>query len=204
MTRHDLEFHFKGRRDYVQGPDMLNEVGKTIRACMEGSLTGLDFAVHRMTHHNLALELAEGEAAPQAVDAVATLGFEVRGVRWNGRLVERAEMPVERIAYDEARVLQVCSLDAQARIIELKTAAPFSPIETIVSMNKALHVAVFPGTTQPWVFCRWRGPSWPLPEDLAGCRVQIRQAIGTRFTRSSVSLGETVIGQIDFSLRSPT
>jgi len=69
-------------------------------------------------------------------------------------------------------------------------------------MTKALHLALLekPEKTQ-WVFCRWHCTHWPLAQNLNGISIILKQALGSRLTRSWVTLHGNQIGQIDFSAK---
>lgn len=202
MKNVDLGVCFKGARQYVHGTDMLNKSVALLTQELGTSLEQLDFVIHRMTDRNLCLNLDSAEDAVefQASD-VAELKFFVGGHAWVARLSEMHDTLVCRYPYDEDIVVTRCHLNVQERQIVLTDDAPYSKIETLVAMTKLLHQATFQDTAGNWVFCRWSSPFWPLAQGLNGVRIQLVQALGTRLTRSVVSLNGQTLGDIYFSAR---
>jgi hypothetical protein len=203
MKNIDLAFCFKGARQYIHGTDMLNQCTALLREKLGGGLEQLDFVIHRMTDRNLCLSLYPAESVPD-FDAleVAGLKFAVAGKYWDARLSDADDSPDCRYPYDEDVVVHLSSLDAVGRQIVLQQEAPYSEIETLVAMTKALHQKVFPELDGSWVFCRWSSPRWPLAENLRGVCIKLTQTLGTRLTRSEVSLDGKMLGHIYFSARS--
>jgi hypothetical protein len=202
MKNVDLGVCFKGTRQYVHGTDMLNKSAALLIQELGTSLEQLDFVIHSMTDRSLCLNLDPTEYAVefQASD-VAELKFLAGGHAWVARLSEMHGTPACRYPYDEDVVGARCSLDVQEREIVLSDDAPYSKIETLVAMTKSLHQAKFPGTVGSWVFCRWSSPVWPIAQNLNGVRIQLAQVLGTRLTRSVVSLNGQTLGDIYFSAR---
>ncbi len=204
MKSYELNFSFNGARQYIHGPDIFNECVRLLQEQFNGALEGVEFVIHRMTDSNLMLTVCEQEGSPQPVaQAVAEFRFKAGGKNWEALLVEKGGRPESRNAYDESLVVDRCDIDLQGRHVVLdRGEAPYSAMETMVSMNKALHLKVFPDLDGSWVFCRWSSPQWPLAESLSGVCIQLTQTLGTRLTRSEVSLDGKVLGHIYFSARS--
>jgi hypothetical protein len=203
MKRFELDFSFKGARQYIQGPDIFDESVRLLREQAGDNLEFLEFVIHRMTDRNLYLTLYPAAQVPQ-LDAqdVAELKFTVSGQSWVARLTDTANQPASRRPYDETMVVEKCEIDeVERRIVFRRGETPYSMMETLVSMNKALHLKVFPDARGSWVFCQWNSPHWPLDESLNGVCIQLKQALGTRLTRAEVSLDDRVIGQMYFSAR---
>lgn len=203
MKNIDLAFCFKGTRQYVHGTDMLNQCTALLREKLGADLVQLDFVIHRMTDRNLRLSLYPAESAPDFDKLeIAGLKFSVADKYWDARLSDADDSPDCRNPYDEDVVVKLCSLDAVGRQIILQQEAPYSEIETLVAMTKALHQKIFTDLDGSWVFCRWRSPRWPFADSLKGASIQLTQALGTRLTRSEVSIDGEVLGHIYFSAKS--
>lgn len=203
MKKFELNFSFKGKRQYIQGPDIFNECANILKSQFRGALQDVEFVIHRMTDRDLVLVLHEemSGAEPDALP-MAQFSFHVAGQKWSCDLLELNGKPAARNEYDESLVVNLCDIDVSGRQIVLsRGAAPFSAMETLVSMNKAMHQLVFPEIEGSWVFCRWSSPVWPLAQGLHGVCIQLIQALGTRLTRSQVSLNGQVLGHIYFSAR---
>ncbi|ASC64846.1 hypothetical protein B9P52_11255 [Achromobacter denitrificans] len=165
-------------------------------------LIDVKFLIHEMTSANLRLVI-EPHHDSAVADSVAIMRFTADGQPMRARIVPDEGTPDVRVPYDESVIEECCQIDVAARSIQLaKDDSGFSQIEVLVSMNKALHLAVLEKPAQTsWVFCRWDGSELPLPADLSGVTIGLRQALGTRLTRADVELGQEMLGQIYFSAK---
>ncbi len=198
--RRNLDLHFKGGRDYIHGTDMVNSVMRElmqIRAVSD--ISNLVFIINRMTARNLDLVVHEEE--PTEGLPVASLTFETRGAKQRAVLVERVEEPRGRDEYDEDALCTHCRIDVNNRIIVMERNSTFSPIETMVAMTKALHLAVFPGNSGQWLFGRLEAPSWPPGCLSEGFTISLGQTLGTRLTKSRASLGAETLAWIYFAMK---
>jgi hypothetical protein len=202
---HELEFKFKGSRKYIQGPDILNKSFEVIEGALFGVIENLRFTIHKMTGANLVLIINSNDEELKSKDEiVAELQFSFEGRHWAGVLREGVTSPKVSYEYDESCIAEICNIDQTKHCATLMRASPFSAIETIVSMTKLLHSQIFPQIGGSWVFCRWDSPEWPIPHDLKGVDVTLMQALGTRLTRSRVTLNGRQLGQIYFSAKAST
>lgn len=194
-----LQFQFKGARDYVQGPDMWNQTFEFMREHWPSEQVGkFDFTIHKMTGHNLWIATV---LEPTHSRPIATIEFELNGQNNKAFLVEDDSSPKTRIAYDESLVTSICEIDTASRSAILKSSSPYSNLETLVSMTKALHLEAFPGATGKWVFCRLLANAWPLDPLQSGTKVTITQFFGTRLTKVSVEIEESEVATIFFSAK---
>jgi hypothetical protein len=204
MNRYKLKLGFKGERKYIQGPDILNQAMQCIFQTYQGDLGNVEFLIHRMTGKDLYLEFESlDKGVVPEPDDIAILRLTVGNEQIQARIRPDSGTPDQRVAYDESLVTKQCQLDAATRSIKLvNDDSGFSQIEVLVSMNKALHLAVLdkPADTS-WVFCRWDSPVWPLRADLSGATVTLKQTLGTRLTRADVELDGQMLGQIYFSAK---
>jgi hypothetical protein len=203
MKIFELNFSYKGTRAYIQGPDMLNQCMTALTGNFPGNIENIEFTIHRMTGSNLFMRLYPRDSAPDSGEKdIAVLKFRAGDQSWQAILVDADTIPAERHPYDEAPVIEQCEIDEKARSIMFTgNEAPYSDIETLVSMNKALHQKLFPDTPGQWVFCGWRSARWPLETDFEGMRIQLVKALGTRLTDAEVGPAGEMLGSIYFSAR---
>jgi hypothetical protein len=195
-----IELLFKGERSYIQGPDMVNAALREVMA-MEviEELSNLVFVMNRMTARNLDLILDED--GPVDATRVAYFRFEALGMNRRGALVERADAPADRRPYDERALRARCHLNRSSRTIGLRGSSPFSTVETLVAMTKALHLELYAGNPGQWLFGRLEAPRWPLPGVEDGLEIRLAQSVGTRLTKSAARLGGETFAWIFFSLK---
>jgi hypothetical protein len=205
MTSKTLLFDFKGQRNYVHGTDMLNQTFAAVCEVLHvSSISDMRFTIMRMTSHNLVAETGSDEVAHDPNQLVATLGFSALGRRWMTAIKEDSSTPETRRAYNEEFVTEVCRFEFDSAAIIQFEKSPFTVIETIVAMTKALHTRHFADAPGRWVFCRFDSVAWPLEPDARGLKVMFRNAIGTRLTRCEVSYPDIVFGDVYFSAKVDT
>ncbi len=203
MMSAELAIGFKGERRYIYGPDMLDAAMAEIAGKNNGAiLSQVDFRIHKMTATNLILHWCQKEKGKFEIsNAVATLDFLSEGKPYVAALNEGSTASNQRQPYDEATILNQCVFNPEARIAKLiEMPMGFSTIKILVSMNKGLHLNALtkPESTQ-WIFCRWEGAQWPLPNNLSGATLTIDQTLGSRLTRARAELNKNVIGYVYFS-----
>ena len=203
MLTKELNFNFKGARDYINGTDILNASTRFLLDATGGVLEGVEFVIHRMTNSNLLLQLYNPDEVPRIDQSVvATFKFLSNEKRWDAHLTETGHIPSMRTPYDESLVVEQCKIDVEAKSACLHVEKlPYTAIETLVSMNKSLHLMLFPGLDKQWVFCRWDSPVWPIENNLQGVCITLKQALGTRLTKAEVAINGQVLGYIYFSAR---
>lgn len=203
MKKIDLNFRYKGDRQYIHGTDMFNKCFRVMKEQTQGKIENLEFTIHKMTDSNLSLMLYQNQQFLDVDDRdIAILKFSSCGLLWQANLINADTKPTDRYSYDEASIVELCEIDDTARYIFLNSGeTPYSEIETLVSMTKALHLKLFPQLLSSWVFCRWESPCWPLGGSMRGVCIRLLQAAGTRLTKSEVSLEGEVLGNIYFSAR---
>jgi hypothetical protein len=193
-----VEFQFKGSRNYIQGPDIFNvmtDIGYPIN-----SLNNIRFTVHDFVRTPICqLYLADTKEALNGVsDIRARCQFEANAAsHWLG-LTQGAGDAVSggRYEYDEDRIITLCSMEEEG--IALAQQSPFTFIESVVSMNKHMHQQLFPDVTGKWIFTRI---------DLeTGCDAQeklalrFRHNMNYRLTKSDILVNGKKVGDIYFSL----
>jgi hypothetical protein len=199
MKKFDLNLCYKGERQYIHGTDMLNKSVELLREQFQGEFAGFDFTIHRMSDSNLSLCLYPHDQAPELIEQdIVALKFDAAGESWEARLKETEDQPDCRYPFDEESIVRLCAINSAERSIQLQHEAQYSTIEILVAMTKALHLDVYPGLDANWMFCRWESPHWPLGVSLNGACVRLLQALGTRLTRSEVSLDGVILGHIYF------
>lgn len=198
-----LLFPFKGSRTYVHGTDMFNKVCKELTTLhKDAPPRSLKFIIHRMTSYNLDLTIEENAENTQAGPSVVTLSYEAEGTKYLVRLNENQNSsPTQRIPYDESRVISLCHLNKNEKKISLPGQSPFTFIETIVAMNKALVTAVLPEAPGSWVFCRLESDAAIADEVSEGIEIIFKHNLGTRLTCSEVMHNGSPIAKIYFSAK---
>jgi hypothetical protein len=189
----DLNFRFKGARDYVHGTDMFNQTLSWL--CETGAEPrDIDFAFHRIARR----QLAAGPAAPEGAEPVAVCNYTSGGERLRIVLVERGAHVTERYPYPEDEIVSAMAVDATARRGVLRGATTYSDVELAVAMTKALHQRVF-GPATRWLFVRARFPQYTRQSQPAERAVAIVASFHGKLTRTEVAFDGAKVGEIHFS-----
>ena len=190
--KQELEFAFKGNRDYVHGTSLFNAALDVARG--QGVAKGtIDIAFKHMITTPRCL-VALGKPGPQ--DAVAA-----RILDDAGRSLELCINPAhgdageaQRVAYDEAAICRDSEISGTS--ITLVSSSHDDAIEVLVALCKKMHQASIDGSKK-WVFSRYRG-TVPLPT-LADIEILTTKRVGVRLTCNAVYVGEHKSGDMFFS-----
>lgn len=202
MDENKLNLSFKGQRPYIHGTSILDEVMACALGLYGPELVEVDFSIHKMVDKKLFVRWFSSDASVlDKQESIAQIKFKNKDNYINGGIFSESESPSERVPYFESLVTDFCSIDIGRRKIALeRDDSGFSGIEILVAMNKALHLAVFENLVDiQWVFCRWSGPVWPLPDDMKGVAITLKKNLGTRLTCAEVILRGRVMGNLYFS-----
>ena len=177
----ELEFKFKGSRDYIQGPDMIN-------ALME--LTGanslnIDIKFYKRT--NKFLEIVNEDHAAK----VASFRINDGPIQY---LKETASAVTDSYPYPEDEIISGSKI-ADNEILFFDNQS-YSDIEIIVALTKKLHTHYF-DTKDKWLFAR--GVLNIAQKNKGAKRIKIIKNIGSKLTQSSVYVNDDEIGHIYFS-----
>lgn len=197
MEIRQVEFQFKGSRNYVHGTDMFSLM---LTGYPTSVLSNIRFTVHGIVHTPICkLYLADNkELLNDVADIRARCQFETNSVTHWLALMQGVGDAVSgrRYEYDEDRIIKLCNMTDEG--IVLLQQSPFTFIESVVSMNKHMHQQLFPDVTGKWLFTRI---------DLeAGCdereklSLRFRHNMNYRLTKSDILVNGEKVGDIYFSL----
>lgn len=197
MQIRQVEFQFKGARNYIQGPDLFNammDLGYPLE-----DLRNIRFLAHQFVSSPVCeiYSTTDKEELSRIPDIHARCQLEAGGVPyWIALRPLAFEGPGKRGDYDEESLIASCRW--QGETICLTRHSPFTFIETVVSMNKHMHQRLFPDAAGKWIFTR---------VDLdAGCaerehlELHFRHNMNYRLTRSEILANGQKLGDLYFSL----
>jgi len=193
-----IDFKYKGERDYIQGPDMFNTLMDTSKST--AIYSNIHFTIHDfvrtarcqlyVTDNNESLDTLDDIAVRCQLDIDAITHWLAIAPLANDNTIK------ERYAYDESEIISLCDMLDDG--IVLSQLSPFSFIETIVAMNKHMHQQLFPEVAGKWIFTRIDLPfSCDARENLA---LRLRHNMNYRLTKSDIEFNGKKIGDIFFSL----
>lgn len=153
MNARQIEFKFKGERNYIHGTDLFSAL---IGAAGGGVLSNIRFTLHGFVHTSTCtLYLSRKKMDLAEVDDVKSrCQLERDGEMCWMALVEGGgdSSSGGRYAYEESRIVDACRMDGDG--IALTQPVAFDFIEAVVGMSKHMHQQLFPHAVGRWIFTR--------------------------------------------------
>jgi len=192
-THPNLNFCFKGQRNYVHGTDIIAQL---ITHLSNYELTALDVKFNGIVSTNLALIIGHKSAA-----AKVKLRCKLDQVPTEIQLVENGEIIQCRYEYDESQIIQHTQLDLAQQQISLQAITGFTICENFVAMNKYLFQHLFPEAQGKWYFTRLEQTH--VIQNDALITVKLVKNFNFRLTKSNILLNGAIIGSVYFTLVKP-
>ena len=197
MKSFDLDFKFKGSRDYVHGTDIFNKLLTELRGLGHSLPDRIVFSMHKIMHSNLTAYLGSPDEMP--ADKAAFCMFETNGERSVIGLFENGKEVIGRYAYDEDAIVAGCDMTDSGLTLESARRHPYTNVEKVVALNKSYMTQRFPENDGKWVFSKLQvigDFAIAEPEEI---RLVLIGNIGVRMTRTEIRFDEKVVGEIYFS-----
>ena len=195
-----IKFRFKGDRNYVQGPDIFNEILNYIHETLNFNFNFIiDVSFHKIVNKHLILNHYVGDLFVRPLDAsvAAKVNFK-NDIHWF-ILKESDENIVCRYEYNEEKFITTCKIYTEQKLISCIEESPFTFIETIVAMNKALHLSIYPDIVGKWLFVRGQLTKFEK-FDCNDLKIRLVSNLNNKFTKSEVICNEKSVGFVYFSL----
>lgn len=197
MKVRQIEFPFKGTRNYIQGPDIFNAM---ISARANTVINNIRFTVHDFVRSHLCqLHLTESKDALNNLQNIrARCQYDENGItHWLALTKADGDAAsAGRYEYNEEPLIALCHLEKE--IITLSQQSPFTFIETIVAMNKHMHQQLFPEVAGKWIFTRIDLNAFcDERENLA---LHFKHNMNYRLTKSDILVNGNKAGDLYFSL----
>lgn len=197
MQSAQLEFCFKGGRDYIHGTDMFNALVGVHPTVM---LHKVHFTIHGFvrTPRCEVYRTDSREALRELRDVKVHASFDLGGITQLIALKEASTLePARSYEYSEDRVTSLC--DVHDHGIALKRESPFTFIETVVAMNKHMHQTLFADATGKWLFTGIYLEEHGC-DRREGISLHIGHNVNYRLTRAEIVHNGQVIGNLFFSM----
>lgn len=191
-----FNFKFKGERNYLQGPDIINEIC-TWLTDFENDVKDIDFSFHRLATKQLKVIV---DYVPDKIETVAVCTYKTNGVRHKAYLIETNQPVIERYPYYEEDIIKTMEIDLTNRQGILRGEITYSDIEVWVAMTKALHQKVFANLNGKWLFVRGRFPHYSHHSVALERAITISASFNDKLTRSEILLDRKKVGEIYFSI----
>ena len=196
----NLNFRYKGERNYVHGTDMYAAIVDSIKKDdLETTVQNFRMVIHGLVKHQCRLICSDNPAkTSHSSKPKVEFRFTLEKSPIVGRLVETSDAVTERYQYREEDIVDECSINKTSMIYRGQT--PYSAIEVLVAITKHLHLSLFPQVDGKWYFTRIDLDRLLQPEDTSCFRLNLIQNLQFRLTKTQILSGDQEIGHIYFSL----
>jgi hypothetical protein len=184
----NIDFQFKGNRNYVHGTDMVNKYLSN-----KSGVKSFSIQIKKMTSKNLRI-------TNNAVDQVVVSEFIIQ----NNNKMEKdyfVETEVEasgRYDYDEEALVSEAQIKQDEKSISMDSNNSYTFIENVVALNKKLVTRLISDEVK-WLFVGLELTEIPIVKDDAKLLLSVIKNLGTKLVQSKIALNEKEIGTIKFS-----
>jgi len=189
-----IEFGFKGERNYIQGPDLVNGV---LSYFSEAVIENVKFSIHGFINTPYCT-LSVYETAPKnhIGQFRGSLSCNERKLWVEITVQDQRSGTGNRSLYDESAITSRCNIEDKQ--VSLTGSSPYSFIETIVSMHKFLLTKLFPSGNSKWIFTAIDLNEYrDLRENLS---IKLLHNFQNKLVKSEVLSDDVRVGIIYFSL----
>lgn len=195
-----IEFCFKGSRNYVQGPDIIDKVAEIYsKEIGKSRIQNIKYSGHKMLRTNARLQIlsAEEEFSMEGVNSI--INFQVGDASLRALIAERKEAIECSKPFDESIITsKIKHIDDKE--IYYVNSSDFSLTEICVSMNKYLLQSL--ESEGKWIVTKLELDRYLNLSEIAGQKIEIKllHNFKNKLTKSSISLSERSIGFVYFTL----
>jgi len=187
----DLEFCFKGNRNYIHGTDIFTKLAEKY-----DNVIKIDIAFHGISVDNMSFfstkpngkELKVTFKCQHDSETIKLFGIE------NGSMVNC------RYEYLEEKIVENSTVDISQESIILNIPAEYSFIEHIVAMNKALVEKIYSEVNGKWYFTRLQLSENIRMSDISSLKLTLQSNFQFKLTKSVIVANGKELGFIYFSL----
>ena len=200
MDTTSLDFKFKGSRTYVHGTDIYNAIIEYAREKMGlEDISNIRYTLHKVMRTNLDMEIYINERVPKKPETAVVFLCESGGAKYQFMLHENHREITGRYEYDEDGIVKDCLLNREGQLLELTDKTPYSDIELIVAINKAMMNLLFPDGPGKWYFTKLELEKAVGKTDYSSIKTRLIRNLNFKLTKSEVFIDGVLRGYIYFS-----
>jgi hypothetical protein len=196
--KEQLNLNFKGERNYLQGPDILNETMLLLEQYHQPQkITKIEFSFHKMARSGVELhDHKSADLGEHLAECTYLSGMEAHHVY----LYESGNPVLGRYPYDEGLICKDFQIDVTAKRGSLESNPAFTDMEIWIALTKALHQAVLSDVKGKWLFVRARLPEYKYTANYSERSLQIVSNFQNLLTRTKLFAHGNTVGEIFFSI----
>ena len=191
MNECELEFCFKGTRNYVHGTDIFTKLVESY-----SNVSKVDILFHGVTVKNMRF-LTE---KPEANEVKVTFKCQCNNEKIKLFGIENDTDVECRYEYLEETIINNSTINISKELIILNNQTQYSFIEHIVAMNKGLLENLFPDAKGKWYFTRLQLKDNIDMKNVSSLQLIMKSNFQFKLTKSAIIVNGLETGFIYFSL----
>ena len=197
-SKTDLHIPFKGERTYLQGGDLFDAAFEVAAANFESAVSDFEISFHDMSTSGVTMVLEAEDIDSNTAQARGN--FTIDGERFPYFLVSNGVPAAGRVPFPEEELVEKLTFDFDEQCAVLSEPSPYTPMETWVSMIKALHQRLIDDRDGKWIFVRAKIKGYDPKASPKNYCVKLATRLGHKLTRNEVWLDGEQKGEVFFSL----
>lgn len=198
----EIDPPLKGNRDYLHSTTLYRWLSRHLNENYpEEEVSGVKLMFKGMLRGGVRVVAADPEKTAQAV-----FFFHVGGQRKSWFLFDVGRPPGEKEPCLESKLEELSKVDLTSRsiAIDAENALGAELIDIVVALNKALHQQVFSEVEGKWLFTEVVSSLLLVGKPWERMSLSIDKCLGTKLTRSLITIDGEKIGHLCFSLKPAT
>ncbi|OFX88780.1 MAG: hypothetical protein A2W99_04745 [Bacteroidetes bacterium GWF2_33_16] len=196
----NLNFKFKGTRNYVHGTDMYNDISKWIELNGYQNIEGIDMSIHKISKKNLSGYITDEITTKDKTNPNVIFSFISNKNVFKIVLFENNEEVKGSYEYKENEIVEASIIEEGDQKISLNIPMDYTAIEKIVAMNKALHEHLLINAIGKWYFTKLQLNKSIYLIKPSKIEVKLIKNLNNYLTKSYISIDGDKIGNIFFSI----
>lgn len=197
--RENINFCYKGNRNYVHGTDILNAVLNFFKNENIVETSNIEMDIHHIVSNNLTLVINEDLSSSEK--AAVYVKLKRNEALTKIALIENKETISCRYEYSEEDIVKYAFIDKETKSISLIKYDKFTFIERVVALNKVLLQTLFPEVMGKWYFTKVKINSTNLDKQcFQKIELRLKKNFKFKLTQTEILADDKSIGNIYFSL----
>ena len=193
-----LDFKYKGNRNYIHGTDIYTQVLNIFEETY-GDVNDIKLSFHKIAKTNLDIEIIrKGNKGFEYSECAFIMELSNNSGEYVVAGRPTSESVKGRYPYDEEKIVENCNFSKEEKSISLKNRSSHYNIELIVAMNKELLTQILPEPGK-WYFGKLHLHKDINKIDSENIKVRLIRNIGSKITKSLISIDGQPIGEIYFT-----
>jgi len=199
LIEKEVQFRFKGSRDYVQGPDIYNCLLDTVNDNFDSYPSQIRGSFHRLLSHNGMLHIYSNSEDFNQELFYADFVLLFENEEYYAGLSNADTPIISSYEYDEEDVLSGLIFDQST--VKLAFKPSYSYIEQIIAMTKRLHFNLYPEVKEKWLFTKFRFQDTIDPQLFPDRELSVKAGknFHNKLTQNMLALDNAPMGDIWFS-----